>query len=77
MRYESKPKRITADTAIIDLNADALYLLPVLTAYFVWLDDEPRLAESYLDLYRKLMETAKRRSASCSAEYIDIARWGG
>jgi hypothetical protein len=77
VRYESKPKRITSDTAVIDLNAYALYLLPVLTAYFVWLDDEPRLAESYLDLYRKLMETAKRRSASCSAEYIDIARWGG
>ena len=76
VRYESRPKRITADTAVIDLNADELYLLPILTAYFVWLDDEPRLAESYLDLYRKLMETAKRRSASCSAEYIDIARWG-
>lgn len=77
VRYKCRPKRITADTTVIDLNADELYLLPILTAYFVWLDDEPRLAESYLDLYRKLMETAKRRSASCSAEYVDTTRWGG
>ena len=76
VRYESKPKRITADTTVIDLNADAIYLLPILTAYFVWLDDEPRLAESYLDLYHKLVAIAKRRSAPCSAEYTDVTRWG-
>ena len=75
VRYESKPQKITADTTVIDLNADALYLLPVLTAYFVWLADEPRLAESYLDLYHKLMAIAKRRAGSCPAEYTDVTRW--
>ena len=76
VRYESKPKKITADTTVIDLSADALYILPILTAYFVWLGDEPRLAESYLDLYRKLVAIAKRRADACPAEYTDVTRWG-
>lgn len=75
VRYESRPKRVTADTSVIDLSADAAYLLPILTAYFVWLDDEPTLAESYLDLYGKLVAIAKRRVASGSCEYTDLSRW--
>ena len=75
LNYESRPKMITESSTEIDISPSAEHLLPILTAYFVWLDDEAELAESYLRLYRSLLDTAKRKSKTDSAEYNDILRW--
>ena len=75
MSYECRPKTITGSTTSIDVSPSAEHLLPILTAYFVWLDDEAELAESYLRLYRSLLATVKRKSRTDSAEYVDSLRW--
>ena len=75
LRYRSRPKKITRDTSVIDVNHTTAYLLPILTAYFVWIDEEPRLAESYLELYRRLVAVAKQSARVDSAEYTDALRW--
>lgn len=74
IRYERRPRKILQDTADIDIGPEAAHLLPLLTAYFVWINDEPDLAESYLELYRELAANEKRRGAR-SAEYSDVLRW--
>ena len=75
LNYESRPKTITGSTTSIDISPSAEHLLPILTAYFVWLDDEAELAESYLRLYRSMLATLKRNSRTDSAEYNDTLRW--
>lgn len=74
IRYERRPKKIFRGAADIDVSPELAHLLPLLTAYFVWLDDEPDMAESYLKLYRNLMTAEKRRGVQ-SAEYVDALRW--
>ena len=74
IRYERRPRKILQGAADIDVSPEAAHLLPLLTAYFVWLDDEPDLAESYLKLYRELAASEKRKG-SRSAEYADVLRW--
>ena len=75
LRYESRPKRINRDTSAIDVSPAVAFLLPLLTAYFVWLDDEPKLAESYLTLYQEYMSKVRRKRAAASAEYVDALGW--
>ena len=73
--YESLPRVITTSSTKIEISPSAVHLLPILTAYFLWLDDEPTLAESYLELYRSLLNTVKRKVAPSSAEYRDALGW--
>ena len=75
LTYESLPDVITKNSAKIEISPSAVHLLPILTAYFLWLDDEPALAESYLELYRDLLKTAKRKTARSTAEYGDALGW--
>lgn len=75
LKYESLPERITRSTGEISISPAAEHLLPILTAYFVWLDDEPTLAENYFKLYRDLVKMMKRKSGSFSCEYKDTLGW--
>lgn len=74
IRYERRPKRISAAVADIDISPERAHLLPLLTAYFVWIDDEPELAERYRRLYGELAAAERRRGAR-TAEYVDALRW--
>ena len=75
LKYESRPERITMSTGKISISPAAEHLLPILTAYFVWLDDEPTLAENYFKLYRDLVRSLKRKSGIISTEYKDTLGW--
>lgn len=75
VRYKKIPKRISHDTVEIDVDANVEHLLAVLTAYFVWLDDEPSLAESYLELYKKLLPVVKQRTSGGCADYTEALGW--
>lgn len=42
-----------ADTTEIDLDEELCQLLPLLTAAYIWIEDEPEKAQYYMDLYRE------------------------
>ena len=75
IRYEARPRMISRNCTAIDVSPSAVHLLPILTAYFVWLDDEPKLAESYLALYREMLASVKKKSCRPSCEYLDATGW--
>ncbi len=57
--YRHLPEKIVnegapaSDDTVIDLDDELASLLPNLIAAYVWVDDEPTLAEYYLTLYRE------------------------
>ena len=54
VRYRRTHKNITSDnlTGLIDLPRECEVLLPLLTASFMWLDDDAEKAQYYMALYR-------------------------
>lgn len=65
--YKRKPKEIentglaSEDEAVIDLDEELCSILPVLIASYVWVEDEPTMAEYYLSLYRERAMDIERR----------------
>ena len=52
--YEHMPTRLTEDTPDteeLDCDRDLTDLLPLITAYYVWIDDEPEKAAAYYQRY--------------------------
>ena len=60
----------------IELPAMTEHLLPILTASYLWLDDDPEKAEYYASVYRteanRLLVTQPK---SMSVEYKDVLGW--
>ncbi len=55
--YSAKPEKITTATPdgfVLPLDADVAELLPLLAAYFIWLDDDERKAVMYWNNYEDL-----------------------
>lgn len=55
--YSAKPQKITGgtpDSYVLPLDADVVELLPLLSAYFIWLDDDERKAVMYWNNYEDL-----------------------
>lgn len=55
--YSAKPKRIditTDDDDVIGLDPDVAELIPLLAAYFIWLDDDERKAVMYWNNYEDM-----------------------
>lgn len=55
--YSARPKRIdvsTTDDAVIELDPDVAELIPLLAAYFIWLDDDERKAVMYWNNYEDM-----------------------
>ena len=46
---------------VIDLDEELCTLLPILIASYVWVEDEPSMAEYYLSLYRERAMDIERR----------------
>lgn len=67
IQYRRKPKEIenfgiaSEDDAVIDLDEELCALLPTLIASYVWVEDEPTMAEYYLSLYRERAMDIERR----------------
>ena len=57
--YEHRPLAIentgatTEDTQELDLDDELCVLMPILVAAYVWIEDEPEMAEYYMGLYRE------------------------
>lgn len=55
--YSARPTRIdiaTTDDAVIELDPDVAELIPLLAAYFIWLDDDERKAVMYWNNYEDM-----------------------
>lgn len=74
--YRRKPKQVSRDydadenEEVIDLDEEICTLLPLLVASYIWLDDEPEVAERYMDLFRE--RSAEIMRASYDAEPVVI-----
>ena len=76
--YRRAPRAITGfDTsAIIDIPTEAMALLPLLTASYLWLDDDSAKAEYYMQLYQSEIASLRRYiSPSQSSAYEVPNRW--
>ena len=72
LTYYRLPKKISADqpNAKIDVSDECAALLPLLTAAFTWLDDDPAKAQYYMSLYRDAIANIKRFSTiNINTEY--------
>lgn len=66
LTYYRTPKPIDADmgNSPIDVSEESSPLLPLLTASFMWLDDDAAKAQYYMSLYRDLVANIKRYSTN-------------
>lgn len=64
LSYFRTPKRITSESADepIDISEEMSCLLPLLTASFLWLDDDSNKAQYYMALYREALSGILRYS---------------
>lgn len=59
-----KPIDETAADSQIDVSEECAPMLPILTAAFLWLDDDTAKAQYYMSLYRDLVANVKRYSTN-------------
>lgn len=65
--YNRRPAEIeiignaSEDEATVDLDEELCAILPILIASYVWVEDEPSMAEYYLSLYRERAMDIERR----------------
>ena len=64
LTYYRTPKPINKDevNAQIDVSEECAPMLPLLTASFMWLDDDAAKAQYYMSLYRDLIANVRRYS---------------
>lgn len=69
----------TPDEYIIPIDHEVEQLLPLLTAYYVWLDDDERKAVMYYNQFdsmkNEILERMKERTESGKAEIIGGIGW--
>ncbi len=70
--YYRSPSLISGndENELIDVSDECAPMLPLLTASFMWLDDDAAKAQYYMSLYRDMIANVKRYSTSkIDAEY--------
>lgn len=76
LRFRRSENPITPETEEVDIHPAAHALLPLLSAAYLWLEDEPEKAQYYMTLYR---EGAARLHAqirdATRAGYEDVLKW--
>ena len=71
--YRRKPRELIYesfaedDMTEIDLDPELCSLLPILMASYLWLEDEPSMAQYYLALYRERAADIERRGDDLSS----------
>ena len=74
LSYRRRPKVPTLDSVDeeLDLPAECETLLPLLTASYLWLDDDREKAEFYLDAYREQMSILRRYVSPVAGRGYDV-----
>ncbi len=64
LTYYRSPATIIGDSPskVIDISEECVPLLPLLTASFMWLDDDAAKAQYYMSLYRDMVSNIRRFS---------------
>jgi len=78
IRYKPSVKEVSVDSGEeeIDIPDYASYFLPLLTAFFVFLDDDSEKADYYMSLYRsEVGKLSRSHSLSLSNTYTDVTGW--
>ena len=78
LTYARMPRLISADypDAAIDISGECQPLLALLTASYLWLDDDAEKAQYYMSIYRTQMSFIRRYNTSISANgYQDVTGW--
>lgn len=78
LRYRRAPLRIRSgeENERIDVPEEAAHLLPLLTASYLWLDDEPERSEYYMTLYRTGLSALKYAgSTTLDSHYENVNNW--
>jgi hypothetical protein len=76
VHYKRQPKPLVnlgapaEDSAEIDLDEELCAILPLLTAAYVWAEDEPELSEYYLTLYRERAADLESRDRNAAPVVI-------
>ena len=77
--YRCEPTHVgstTADNTIPDLPVKAHYLIPILSAYWLWLDDDEQKAVQYRNLYETERERLRARTENTVAKIHADPDWG-
>ena len=78
IKYRRTPKPITGlDTdATVDIPSETEHLLPLLTAAYLWLDDDRDKAEYYMQLYQSEIASIRRYISPASGAAYEVPnRW--
>lgn len=77
IRYLTRPKEITKSDSndAIAMDEDLCALLPTLIASYIWAEDEPNLAEYYLNMYYKMAAETEARSRIIGTANITSNGW--
>lgn len=77
LTYYRTPALITGDDqdSEIDISSECEPLLPLLTASFMWLDDDAAKAQYYMSLYRDLVANLRRYSTNKIDTAYSVNGW--
>lgn len=78
LTYRRVPREIYTDApnADIDLSPSLVHLLPLLTASYLWLDDDAAKAQFYMHMYMEgIRDVRINRPTSAEAEIKDTLHW--
>ena len=76
--YRKRPPLVYTDTPDAELGIDpeCSHLVALLTAAYIWLDDDPDKAQYYMSLYRDGMAAVKMYGGGCAdSGYKDVTGW--
>ena len=77
--YRCEPTHVgstTVDTAVPEIPLKAHYLIPILSAYWLWLDDDEQKAVQYRNLYETERERLRARTENTKAKIHADPEWG-
>ena len=76
LRYRRRERPITPEEDTVDIHASAEVLLPLLSASYLWLEDEPEKAQYYMSLYREgVARLHAQERKSMHTGYGDVLGW--
>ena len=78
LTYRRVPREILADApnAAIDLAPALIHLLPLLTAAYLWLDDDAGKAQFYMQMYMEGMRDVRTsRQSALDTQIADTHQW--
>ena len=78
VEYCHRPRALSVDRQDeeVDIDGAISFLLPILTASYVWLDDDAEKATYYLSIYRREAELGAREvRGSAEQKFTDVTGW--